>query len=61
MDTPCMYMTIGWQLTWIIIVGAFCYFYGLHDGLKSRPPVHKGDYDSGEHDDRVDDYPDHWE
>lgn len=37
------------------------YALGVRDGLKGRPPEPlKGEYDSGEHEDRVEDYPEDW-
>lgn len=42
----------------ILLLIAGAYFLGLKDGLNSRPPVLKGTYDSGEHEDRVEEYGD---
>lgn len=47
------------QVAFTLVLILAAYWLGFTDGLKSRPPVHKGTYDSGEHDDRVDDYPDY--
>ncbi len=55
----CPYLPLGWSIGIFILALAGGYFLGLKDGLHSRPPVMKGDYDSGEHDDRVEDYPDY--
>ena len=46
--------TLG--LVMLLILAA--YWLGMHDGLRSRPPVLRGTYDSGEHDDRVEEYGD---
>ncbi len=43
----------------VMLLCAAAYWLGFRDGLTSRPPVHKGTYDSGEHDDRQQDYPDY--
>jgi hypothetical protein len=41
------------------IVGIVGYALGYHDGRVAKPPPPlRGDYDSGEHGDRVDDYGD---
>lgn len=42
----------------VILLCAASYWLGFKDGLTSRPPVLKGTYDSGEHDDRVEEYGD---
>lgn len=49
------------MLFWGIMVGLGAgYFLGFHDGRWARPPEPlRGTYDSGEHDDRVDDYPEY--
>ena len=44
--------TLG--LVLLLILSA--YWLGFRDGMHSRPPVWRGTYDSGEHDDRVEDY-----
>jgi hypothetical protein len=46
--------TLG--LVMLLVLAA--YWLGMHDGLASRPPVLRGTYDSGEHDDRVEEYGD---
>lgn len=57
----CMYMTIGWQIALIIGVGIGAYVLGVVDGLKSRPPVHKGTYEGCESkEDQEKEYPDNW-
>ena len=43
--------TLG--LVMLLVMAA--YWLGMRDGLTSRPPVLRGTYDSGEHDDRVTD------
>lgn len=46
----------------IFLLCMCAYALGMRDGFKGRPPDPlKGDYDSGEHDDRVEDYPEDWE
>jgi hypothetical protein len=40
-------------LVMLLVMAA--YWLGMRDGLTSRPPVWRGTYDSGEHDDRVSD------
>ena len=42
----------------VILLLAAAYWLGMHDGLTSRPPVLRGTYDSGEHEDRVEEYGD---
>jgi hypothetical protein len=42
----------------VILLLAAAYWLGMRDGLMSRPPVLRGTYDSGEHDDRVEEYGD---
>ncbi|MDH3757569.1 MAG: hypothetical protein OEV10_13040 [Gammaproteobacteria bacterium] len=37
----------------VLLLVIAAYWLGMHDGLTSRPPVCRGTYDSGEHDDRV--------
>jgi hypothetical protein len=44
----------------VVLLVLAAYWLGFRDGLVSRPPVWRGTYDSGEHDDRVDDYGDDW-
>jgi hypothetical protein len=44
----------------VILLVLAAYWLGLHDGLSSRPPVLRGSYDSGEHEDRVEEYGDDW-
>lgn len=46
--------TLG--LVMLLVLAA--YWLGMHDGLSSRPPVLRGTYDSGEHEDRVEEYGD---
>jgi hypothetical protein len=43
-------------LVMLLVLAA--YWLGMHDGLSSRPPVLRGTYDSGDHDDRVEEYGD---
>ena len=45
-------------LVLLLILAA--YWLGFRDGMYSRPPVLRGTYDGGEHDDRVEDYGDEW-
>lgn len=46
---------------WFAIAAVIGYALGFHDGRWGKPvPPLRGTYDSGEHDDRVDDYPDDW-
>ena len=45
-------------LGFVILLVSAAYWRGMQDGLRSRPPVLRGTYDSGEHDDRVEEYPD---
>ena len=48
----------GFTLACVLICAA--YVAGLWDGFRSRPPPPmRGTYDSGEHEDRVEDYPDY--
>jgi hypothetical protein len=42
----------------VILLVSAAYWLGMRDGLTSRPPVLRGTYDSGEHDDRVEEYGD---
>lgn len=43
----------------ILLMIGLAYGLGFRDGLKGRPPEPlRGTYDSGEHDDRVEDYGD---
>lgn len=44
---------------WFCIVACIAYGLGYHDGRYAKPPPPlKGTYDSGEHEDRVDEYGD---
>jgi hypothetical protein len=44
------------------LAAVFGYALGYRDGRYGRPPEPlRGTYDSGEHDDRVDDYPEDWQ
>ena len=47
---------------WYFLFGMLCgYVFGYYDGRWAKPPPPmKGTYDSGSHDDRVEDYPDDW-
>ena len=48
-----------WYLCIAACVG---YALGYRDGRWAKPPEPlRGTYDSGEHDDRVDDYPEDWQ
>jgi hypothetical protein len=50
---------LHWLGTIILLVAA-AYGLGFRDGYKGRPPEPlRGTYDSGEHEDRVDDYPEY--
>jgi hypothetical protein len=40
----------------VILLVLAAYWLGMRDGLTSRPPVLRGTYDSGDHDDRVEEY-----
>ena len=42
----------------VLLLVLAAYWLGFRDAMKSRPPVCRGTYDSGEHDDRVEDYGD---
>lgn len=43
------------------LAAVFGYALGYRDGCCAKPPEPlRGTYDSGEHDDRVDDYPEDW-
>jgi hypothetical protein len=42
----------------VILLTFAAYWLGMRDGLTSRPPELRGTYDSGEHDDRVEEYGD---
>ena len=45
----------------VLVLILVAYALGFWDGLKGRPPEPlRGTYDSGEHDDRVEEYPDDW-
>ena len=47
------------QFGFIVFFLILAYIAGFYDGFKSRPPEPlKGNYDSGEHEDRVDEYGD---
>lgn len=48
---------------WACVIAAVSgYALGYYDGRYAKPPEPlKGTYDSGEHDDRVDDYPEDWQ
>jgi hypothetical protein len=46
----------------VLLACLLAWWLGFMDGLKGRPPPPtKGTYDSGDHDDRVDDYGDDWQ
>ena len=49
-------------MLWGVMIGlGVGYFLGFKDGKWGKPPAPmKGTYDSGEHEDRVDDYPEDW-
>jgi hypothetical protein len=57
-----MYCHIGeadvTSLGLIMLLVFAAYWLGMRDGLTSRPPVWRGTYDSGEYDDRVENYGD---
>jgi hypothetical protein len=40
-------------LCFVLFLVFAAYWLGMRDGLTSRPPVLRGTYDSGEHNDRV--------
>lgn len=45
----------------VLLLCAAAYALGFRDGLRGRPPEPmRGTYDSGEHEDRVEEYPDDW-